>query len=168
MTKSLAFLTLELPAAPNNTDPDMYIKRYAWERDFVELPSDRSGEAVFSAVGAAVDRPVTVRIAKRDVKNVYAGTSIDPSYQAPARAGIDLVAEYKEVATVSDSEDPTFREDLPMRCCITINLPKHETISAATVETLVARAVGAFMKEVDSEVNGTGAAALLHGSVTKW
>lgn len=165
MAKTISFQPFTLPEG--ETDFQIYVNRFDFENEFVELDSGSNGTAILSALNASIDRPVTGRISVRDVKNVYSGTTVDPAYQSMSRAGLDVVVEWKEIASVVDSDNPTLRVDLPFRCAMTWNLPRHEVVTQDTLVALAARTLGMLAKTSDTSLGGSGAAAILHGSLAK-
>lgn len=110
-----------------------------------------------------VDRPEKFRFAISDIANIYTNTGIDPSAWGASKAGQSVLIQLSEIASVTDSTDPSFRVDLPLTCNITIKCPKSSLITPAYLLTLLGRAAsGAF--ETGS-LTTDGISRLEHGSL---
>lgn len=110
-----------------------------------------------------MDQPETFRFQETNVANIYEGTSIDPSVYATSKAGISLVVQEQSILRVTDTVDPSFQVDLPLSVHVVVKVPKSQYITAANIETAIARCVSGFY-ETDS-TGTTRIEALVRGSM---
>lgn len=114
-----------------------------FEADFAEK-EETSGSLILTNITAPLDREETIRYARNEVKNVYSNTSIDPKVQSPNRKGVQLLVQIHDTATVTDSDDPTYRVDLPIQTHVVIKVPSDALISGNVVQTHLGRVVSAL------------------------
>lgn len=131
--------------------------------DFRSL-EEGPGRIVMTDITSPTDQPSTLRIAQTSKANVYAGTTIDASAFLANRRGTDTIVEVKEVWSISDAEDPSFLQLMPVRAAITLSLPTSNLITDELVSGLVGRAIAALFAQGDA-TNADGITALLHGVV---
>lgn len=108
--------------------------------DFAER-SDTDGSLVLANITSPLDRVEQVRYARQEVKNVYQNTSIDPKVQSPNRKGVQLLVEFTDIATVTDTSDPSYRVDLPIKTHVVIRVPNDALVDGAVVQTHLGRVV---------------------------
>lgn len=147
-TAQAGITPLTFPVSPLNYDADFGVLE------------EGPGKIVYTDVTAPQDQPSTLRIATRDIANVYAGTSIDPSVFLPSRKGTDTIVEVREVASVVDSTDATFLQQFPSRFALTMSLPDTAYVTDDFVLAGVARVVAALFAQGD-QTAATGIADLL-------
>lgn len=133
--------------------------------DFLPLVDD-PGVNIFVDNTAPVNRPSTLRLAVRDVSNIYAGTSIDPAVFLPSRKGRDIVVQVQEVHEVTDSANAALLQQYPIKGTLTINAPLDEAVTPAVLEHVVARLVAAIARQGDDDL-AAGLSALHRGVTTK-
>lgn len=136
-----------------------------FEADMLPLVDD-PGVNIYVDSTSPVDQPSTIRLATRDVANVYAGTSIDPAVFLPSRKGRDIVAQAQEVHVINDSEDPSNIRMYPIKCTITVNAPIDPSVTPAVLEHIVARALASIARQGEDDL-AAGLAALHRGVTTK-
>lgn len=122
------------------------------------------GKVIYTDLTAPTDRPSLITRASRPRANVYAGTSIDPTVFAPTKKGQDIMVEVREVWSVGDPDDTSYRVDLPVRAAISLTLPNHELVTGDQTYSLVKRALAMMLKEASTEiVDTTDIDSLLRG-----
>ena len=127
------------------------------------VKKDGADEAIITNLTTPVDRPEKFRWSVSDVANIYSGTDIDPSVYAPSKRGVSVLAQVTEVYSVTDSEDPTFRIDLPVSAHLVLKVPASEYLTAAILQTIVGRLVSGLF---ETGVTTTDRfAALIRGSL---
>lgn len=127
-----------------------------------------NGESVLVNTGTPTDRLEVVRTAIKDVKNIYNGTGIIPGYQSPNQTGKQLLVQVNETWSKVDSENASFRQDLPVQAHLVIKLPNESLISENDVTELVGRLIG-VLSESDGGTEPTITSrlvALLRGALT--
>lgn len=124
---------------------------------------DSENKCVLTNLTSPYDQPESMRFELADIKNIYNGTSIDPSVYAASRAGISLVCQVNDILRVTDTENSTFQVDLPISVHFVIKMPKSQYITASDIEKVVARCV-ASMYDTDS-VGTSRLDALVRGSM---
>jgi hypothetical protein len=103
------------------------------------VKSNNGKEVILTNITSPIDCPENIRLAYTDVANIYSGTGIDPSVNAPTKRGISVLAQITDVLTVTDDADADYRVDLPLSAHLVIKVPSSEFITSARVQTLVAR-----------------------------
>lgn len=111
-----------------------------WTTDF-KVKQDEPTEAILANVTSPLDRPESIRFGYTDIKDVYKGTSIDPSVYAPTRRGMQILAQVNDIYSVSSDTDATYRIDLPVSAHVVIKIPACELLTADVVNALALRAV---------------------------
>lgn len=133
-----------------------------YSADFAKM-EDSENKCIITNLTSPYDQPESMRFELSDIKNIYNGTSIDPSAYAASRAGISLVCQVNDVLRVTDSEDSTYQVDLPISVHFVIKMPKSQYITASDIEKVVARCVSSMY---DTDSNGTSRLdALVRGSM---
>lgn len=130
--------------------------------DFREK-SSKAGDLVITNITSPYDRPEKLRFSWSPVQNIYSGTGIDSSVYAPSKAGVSVLCQLTEVASVTDTTDADYRIDLPISAHLVIKVPASDSITADAVEGIVARLVSSLYEEGDSGV--TRISQLLRGAL---
>lgn len=87
----------------------------------------------------------------RTIPNVASG--LDNMNPPKVRTGVQYQVKLDEQLSVRDTENPSFREDLPITAYITIRHPKNGNIKPADVDKVFARLVASCLKGTDSSGN---------------
>lgn len=117
-------------------------------------------ELILTNITSPIDRPERVRIAMKEVKNVYQGTDVSISAQAASRKGVNLHVQLQQNFSTLEAERVIH---LPVSTSITIKIPASEQLTAADVKSSVSRLLASlFETGSDSDARLT---ALLHGSL---
>lgn len=98
---------------------------------------EEPGEVIITDPSAPIDRPHTLRYAVQNVNNVYSGTSIDPSVYAPTRRGVSLVIQNNVVASVTDTNDSSYRVDLPISAHLVIKVPASDYLTSGQIYDII-------------------------------
>lgn len=114
-----------------------------FEADFAER-TQTDGNLVLTNITSPLDREETIRYGRSEVKNVYSNTSIDPKVQSPNRKGVQVLVKIEDTATVTDSDDPSYRVDLPIQTHVVIRVPNDALIDGTVVQTHLGRVVSAL------------------------
>lgn len=130
--------------------------------DFREV-TDSNGELILTNLTCPIDRPENIRMAYSLVQDIYKGTGIDVKVQNPLKRGVSLLAQVTEVATVTDSADPSFRMDLPISAHIVLKVPASADLTDAHVQTIVGRLVSCLYET--GSLTTARIKALLRGSL---
>lgn len=105
-----------------------------------------SSELILTNITSPLDRAENIRYAYSTVNNVYSNTSIDAKVQSPNRKGVQLLAQVTDVATVTDSDDASYRVDLPISTHIVIKVPADALITGDIVQAHLGRVVSALFE----------------------
>jgi len=111
-----------------------------WPKDWSKV-KDVSGSATLSYKPAPFDAPQTAIFAVSKIANVYTGTPVDPSYQLPFKRGMSVLCQCNLVASVTDTEDPTYRVDLPISAHLVIKAPVSGLLTVGNIRTVAERAM---------------------------
>lgn len=131
----------------------------------LEILSEQPGEIVYTNVTAPTDQPEVIRLARRQIANIYTGTSIDPSAYLPTRRGVHLLGEVRQTWVETDSVDSAYRRFMPLRVTIGISAPAYGNIASSDVMDLVHRAAASLYSRGDD--TDAGMARLLRGVLRK-
>lgn len=109
------------------------------------VTSDEPTELTGSNLTAPVDQPEILTYRCQELKTV--NTAMENMYPPEVRTGVQYVIKLDELASVTDTADPTFRVDLPISAYLTIRHNKSGYITSDMIATVVKRLLGACMKE---------------------
>lgn len=84
------------------------------------------------------------------INNVASG--LDNMHPSSVKTGVQYQIKLDEQLSVTDSTNPTFREDLPVTAYITIRHPKNGNITASDVDTIVKRLLAACYKQTGESI----------------
>lgn len=104
----------------------------------------------------------TERFSLNRIADIYKGTSVTDGYKSPNKAGYSLLSQCNLVATVTDSEDATYRVDVPLSAHVVIKGPYDSNITIAHLTTCLMRALGGLY-ETDGTIR---LAKLVRGGLT--
>lgn len=111
------------------------------------VKTNKPGEVVLTEMLAANDQPFKARYALSDVKDIYKGTGITPSYQSGNREGTSLLISASQVLRKEMQDggvptDPTYRVDLPFDGHFVLKFPKDGAVTAAHIAAFFANLLG--------------------------
>lgn len=136
--------------------------------DFSEKKTDTASEVILSNLTCPLDQPETLRYAIQNIKDVYDGTGIEPSYRSVSHRGVSLVVQLRDILRVTQSEtetqccDPGII-DLPIETHIVFRVPISQYVDADTVLTVMKRNVAGVFDPTG--VTSKQLNALLRGSL---
>jgi hypothetical protein len=113
-------------------------------------------------VTSPIDRPERLRIARKEIANVYQGTDISPSVHAPSKKGVNLHLQLQQTVEVTDSTNPEFLVHVPITTSITIKTPASYMDAGTVMDSVERLLTGIF--ETNSE-SSDRLAGLLRGSL---
>lgn len=134
-----------------------------FKTDFA-VAAESEGKTTLINLTTPVDQSESVRFQISDVKDIYSGTSIDPSVYAASRAGISLLVQDNVTLRVTDSTDPGFQQDIPLSAHLVIKTAKSQYVTAEVVQNEILRLLSMFYgtgSETTDRIN-----ALMRGSMT--
>lgn len=106
----------------------------------------KNGEATVTNVTSPQDRPEKLRFAISRIDNIYKGSGISPSAQAASVRGTNLLVQLTEVASITDTVDPSFRVDVPISAHIVLKIPAIEQITEDQLIAVVGRLVSGLFE----------------------
>jgi hypothetical protein len=109
-------------------------------------------------------RPEVLSFGRRVVKDIYANSSVDSAYRCPSKTGIKLLVNWDTIASLTNSEDPTFRMDFPISIRTTITVPASDYLTADDVLMLMKHQFGAMFAS-GTDVTSARLGKLLKGSL---
>ncbi|DAD50977.1 TPA_asm: coat protein [ssRNA phage SRR6960509_3] len=127
------------------------------------VKTDKKDELVLTNITSPIDRPEKFRIAYSVVENAYTGSGISPGYQAPSLKGASVLIQLTEVASITDSEDPSFRVDAPISVHCVVKVPAIEELTETHIQTVLARMLSGFYET--GSTTTTRLKALIRGSL---
>lgn len=132
-------------------------------KDF-RVQQNAAGESIVVNITTPPDRLEKFRWAAKENTNIYKSSGINPALQAPYITGVDLVTGLSEIWSVTDSTDPAYRYDLPIKGHLVLSIASDELITADDVLAFVGRLVSGLY-DTGSEAS-TRLKSLLRGSLT--
>lgn len=118
--------------------------------DYAVISDDASSECIMTNLNAPTDQPETLRWAQRPIKNVYSNSGIEPSLYSQLKTGISILAELREVAKVTDSENAAYRVDYPVRVYTVIECPNDGAVSNDDISAVVKRHLSLLYTDAQS------------------
>lgn len=85
--------------------------------------------------------PEKFRFSIANVANVFTGTSVQPTIHVPNKRGVSLLAQLTECWVITDDEDASYRQELPISAHIVLKVPMSEFVTGARIEALIGRLV---------------------------
>lgn len=131
-------------------------------KDF-RVKENKESEMILTNLTSPFDRPETLRVGYSRIKDVYLNTQIDPSVYSPTKSGISILTQLSETFSVTDSVDPSYRVDLPVKAHLVISVPNSSDITVDMVQTLVGRLVSTLYDTGKSDT--TRLAQILRGAL---
>lgn len=131
-------------------------------KDFRVLRQNND-ELWLTNVTSPIDRPERIRIARKEIANVYQGTDISQSVHAPSKKGVNLHLQLQQTVEVTDDANPDFLVHVPVTASITIKTPASYLDAPAVMDSVERLLTGLF--ETNS-TNSDRLAGLLRGSLT--
>lgn len=129
------------------------------------VTSQLPDEVVESNLSSPLGRVEKLTFGRRSVKDIYANsTSIDPAYKSPSRSGIKVLVNWESVASLTNSDDPTFRMDFPISSRLTVTVPASDYLTADNVNMLIKHHIGALYGD-STDVTSARIAKLLKGAL---
>lgn len=127
--------------------------------------SKRTSECVLTNITSPLDQPEILRYSIEDINDIYSGTTINPSFMSQSKKGFSLLVQLNEVVRVTDSANPSFTLDLPVSVHAVIKAPKNRFITAAMLQSLHCRLLGAFFTTEDTTNSPDMLARMIRGSL---
>lgn len=132
-----------------------------YDKDF-RVQKDTGSELWLTNITSPIDRPEKMRIARKEVSNVYQGTDITSNYQAPSKKGVNLHVQLHQTMAVTDTANPEYEVHVPVSTSITIKTPAS-FVDASIVHDSVKRLLTGLYETND--VSTSRLDALLRGSL---
>jgi len=134
-------VTLNFTDTAGGTAPTITMSAINYGTDFVKV-ANQAGLADLSNLTSPTDAPNTVRFSLNPISDIYKGTPVTDAYKSPNKSGFSLLSQCNVVATITDSEDATYRVDLPLSAHIVLKAPYDANITTAHLVTISNRALG--------------------------
>lgn len=116
-----------------------------FKADFA-VKSDEPGEAIITNRKSPLDAPETFRFGMTSIKDVYVNRNIDPGTYSPSKRGTQVLAQLEEVWTKTNSDDTSYRVNMPVSAHIVIRTPNDSAISLNDITELVGRLVSGLFE----------------------
>jgi hypothetical protein len=110
--------------------------------DFGPIENPPAGCFDISNKNSPVDAPNTERYALRQIKDAYKNTSVAEAYKPANKSGWSLLSQCNLIATITDSEDATYRVDAPLAMRVTISGVNVPELTTTHYTTGLMRAIG--------------------------
>lgn len=144
------------------TTQSVEIPVISYGTDYAVTKNEQSNVYI-SNLTSPTDLPETLRFGSQNVQNIYNNTGIDPSFYATSKRGLSIVSELFEVASVTDSVDPSFRIDYPIQTHVVLKVPVSQYITAENVLTVVLRNIAMLFSQ--SKIDSSRISELMHGAM---
>jgi hypothetical protein len=121
-----------------------------------------SDEIWLTNMTSPIDRPEKIRIARKEIGNVYQGTDISTSVHAPSKKGVNLHLQLQQTVEVTDDMNPEFVVHVPVTTSITIKTPASYLDATHVMDSVERLLTGLFDT---NSVSPDRLAGLLRGSL---
>lgn len=158
MAKQLTFGFTQEAAATRKID----VPTLALSTDYAVTKNDQM-DVYVSNLTSPTDQPETLRYGSKSIQNIYNNSGIDPSFYATSKRGLSIVSELFEVASITDTDDPSFRIDYPIQTHVVIKVPVSQYVNANDVLTILLRNVSMLFQQSNS--TSTRISELMHGAM---
>lgn len=132
--------------------------------DFRNIQIGKNNEGVISNITSPVGLPERFRFAANNIKDIYAGTSVDKAMYALSRQGTSFLVQLTDTYTLTDESDPSYTVALPMEAHLVVKVPQNEAITDEVVMTFVGRMLAGLFETSDGSAKRR-INALLHHSI---
>lgn len=163
MAQSFGY-TDKLSATKNVAVPQL-----SYATDF-SVKTDTPNEVVITNVTSPLDQPETIRFGIQNIRDIYNGTSVDPTAMSVARQGVSLVVQLNDILRVTPEESSTSCccgegfQDYPISTHIVIRTPVASPITADVVLSVVKRNIAALFGE-GADVTSARLNSMLRGAL---
>jgi hypothetical protein len=124
--------------------------------------SDLPGRATITNITSPRECPEEMIIAVQQVADIYKGINVDPAYKASSKSGVSILSQVNSVFTITDTEDDTYRVDVPISAHVIVKFPADALITSTLVMEQLGRAVhGLFETEGTVRVDKISRGSLL-------
>lgn len=129
------------------------------------VTTQQPDEVTESNLSSPLGRIEKFTFGRRSVKDIYANsTSIDPTYRSPSKSGIKVLVNWESVASLTNTENPTFRMDFPISSRLTVTVPASDYLTADNVLMLIKHHIGSLYGD-STDVTSARLAKLLKGAL---
>lgn len=138
MSKSV---TLNFTDTTGGTAPSITMAAKNYGADFA-VKGNITDQVDVTNLTSPTDAPNTERYSLNPIKDIYKGTSVTEMYKSPNKGGFSLLSQCNIIATITDSEDSTYRVDLPISAHVVLKAPYDANITTTHLTTAIVRALG--------------------------
>jgi hypothetical protein len=103
---------------------------------------DVAGQADITNLTSPTDAPNTERFSLNTIADIYKGSPVTDGYKSSNKSGFSLLSQCNLVATITDSEDATYRVDVPISAHVVLKGPNDQNITSAHLTACLLRALG--------------------------
>lgn len=131
-------------------------------KDDFNVVDDGPYEVLLTNISSPLDRPERFRFAYTQIKDIYNGSDIHPSVQAPSKKGISLLVQLTNTVSEQDATSNS-RVDLPISTHVVMKFPAAMEITPELVQEQLGRLISG-MYETGS-VSTTRLKSMMRGSL---
>jgi hypothetical protein len=129
---------------------------------FTQMDKSTKSEKWLNNLTSSLDIPETAKFKITNIGNIYDKTEILPVYYATSKAGRELFWQLNDILTASDSENPTFSQDLPVSGYVALKFPTNALMTSDALLTFYERLVSMVLDT--GAVTKSRLEAMMHGS----
>jgi hypothetical protein len=112
-----------------------------WDGGNYAVITKGSDTTIVTNTTSPLDQPETIRWSVQGIRNIYANTGIDPAYFATSKRGVSLLAQTNDIYRISDSDNATYRVDLPVSSHFVVKAPLHDLLTPDIILSVILRNV---------------------------
>lgn len=112
--------------------------------DWAQVPSSKKGEVLLTNITCPQGFPERFRYSSAKVANVYANSGISSAYHLPSSDGTKVLVQLTEVWNQTDDADASVDKRAPISGYIVLTYPNDKIVTAARMETFIARLLSGF------------------------
>jgi hypothetical protein len=120
---------------------------------------------VIENVTCPLDTGESALFARKPMANVYANTTVDKALWAPTTKGWKLTVSLKSTPYVTDTDDATFKQALPIWTQLQITFPANSAITDDVLKNEIGRMLGLLYETGDTTMNNR-IKSLMRGGLT--
>lgn len=150
-------IELHYPATDSgsHTKPSIQVDALDWASDWAQVSNGTSGNSVLTEnTTAGLDTPQSLMVSRKQMTNVYANTSVDKALWAPTTKGFRLTFSLKDSPYLTDTDEATFKQVLPIQVELRITYPISSQVTADVLQREITRLIAGLYETGSTTMEG--------------
>lgn len=120
------------------------VRAYDWRGGNFDIADETADTVTIMDTTLPLDAPRTFWLKCQKVGNIYTHAPIDTAYKAAAKGGIKCIVNLRDILTIEDDTDSTYRVDYPIEAQVVFTIPYCELITENLIQQELNDAVAAL------------------------